>query len=182
MSSSIQEPWRSFLGEIDKLCTEPIDLHCFGGFVVTNLYGISRSTNDLDVLSITPRTHLDKLLSIAGRNSSLHRTYGVYLEFVRIMTLPENYEQRLTEIFSSDFRNLKLLALDPYDLCLSKLERNIARDREDVLHLARSNEIDLAILKERYYEEMRPYLGDPGREDKTLNLWIEMIEEARNRQ
>ena len=72
-----------------------------------------------------------------------------------------------------------LLALDPYDLALTKLERNIERDRSDVRYLARSVPFDLAVLKERYLTELRPYLGNPKREDLTLKLWIEAIEEER---
>ena len=67
----------------------------------------------------------------------------------------------------------------PYDLALSKLERNIQRDRDDVRHLARSVPLDLEVLKERYEKELRWQLGNPEREDLTLKLWIEMIEEDR---
>jgi hypothetical protein len=59
------------------------------------------------------------------------------------------------------------------------LERNIERDRSDVRYLARSVPFDLAVLKERYLTELRPYLGNPKREDLTLKLWIEAIEEER---
>lgn len=38
---------------------------------------------------------------------------------------------------------------------------------------------DLDILKQRYHEELRIYLGNPEREDLTLQLWLEMIEESR---
>jgi hypothetical protein len=43
--------------------------------------------------------------------------------------------------------------------------------------LARSIPLDLEILKERYEKELRWQLGNPEREDLTLKLWIEMIEE-----
>lgn len=62
--------------------------------------------------------------------------------------MPENYEDRLTEIRPKVFKHLRLLALDPYDLALSKLERNIQRDRDDGMHLARTVPFDLEVLKE----------------------------------
>ena len=37
--------------------------------------------------------------------------------------------------------------------------------------------LDIETLRARY-EEMRPYLSNPDREDLTLRLWIEAIEEA----
>jgi hypothetical protein len=44
------EPWRSFFVEVDALLREEIQLHCCGGFVVTQLYGVARSTSDVDFL------------------------------------------------------------------------------------------------------------------------------------
>ena len=71
------------------------------------------------------------------------------------------------------------MALDPYDLALSKLERNSQKDRDDVRFLARSIPLDLRILQERYTSEMRWQLGLPAREDLTLQLWLEAIREDR---
>jgi hypothetical protein len=95
--------------------------------------------------------------------------------------VPENYKERLSEIFPRVFKHLHLLALDPYDLALSKLERNIQRDRDDVKHLAKIVPFDLEVLKRRYQKELRWQLGNPDREDLTLRLWIEAIEEERSR-
>jgi hypothetical protein len=72
------------------------------------------------------------------------------------------------------------VALDPYDIGLSKLERNIQRDRDDIRHLARVIPFDLAALRERFQKELRWQLGNPTREDLTLQLWIEAIQEGRN--
>jgi hypothetical protein len=46
-------------------------------------------------------------------------------------------------------------------------------------HPAQSVPLDLNILQERYNTELRWQLGNPEREDLTLRLWTEMIEEAR---
>jgi len=88
-------------------------------------------------------------------------------------------EGRLSEVYPQAFRRLRLFALDPYDLALSKLERNIQRDRDDVRFLARTIPFDLEILQERYRKELRWQLGNPAREDLTLKLWIEIIQENR---
>jgi hypothetical protein len=64
-------------------------------------------------------------------------------------------------------------SLRRHDLALSKTERNIQRDRDDVQHLARTAPSDLAVLKDRYQNEPRRQLGNPEREDLTLRLWIE---------
>jgi len=74
---------------------------------------------------------------------------------------------------------LRLFALEPHDLALSKPERNRDRDREDVKYLFRSRYLNLETLQERYRLELRPYLANPyGREDLTLRLWVEMLSET----
>ncbi|MGH9946194.1 MAG: DUF6036 family nucleotidyltransferase [Pyrinomonadaceae bacterium] len=177
IEDTIHEPWRSFLRKLDKIVDEVTQLHCMGGFVVTQIYGYDRKTRDIDVLSIMPKNVA--LIDNAGKGSLLHKECGIYLDKVGVATVPENYEDRLIEIYSDKFELLRLLAFDPYDIALAKIERNIDRDRDDVRFLARTIPFDLSVLKQRYYDELRPYLAIPEREDLTLRLWIEMIEEER---
>ena len=58
-------------------------------------------------------------------------------------------------------------------------ERNTQRDRDDVKLLAQKVPFDLSALKTGYEKDLRPILGNPKREDLTLRLWIEAIEEER---
>jgi hypothetical protein len=152
-----------------------------GGFVISMVYGFSRPTGDLDVLEIAPREIGKPVLEVGMLGGPLHKKYKIYLDHVGVAHVPEDYEERLTEIFPKVFKHLRLFALDPYDLALSKLERNIQRDRDDVMHLARTVPIDLEVLKDRYQEELRWQLGNPEREDLTLRLWIEAIQEGRGK-
>jgi uncharacterized nucleotidyltransferase DUF6036 len=176
MPLEIPAPWGAFLKDLDRELVKPVELHCLGGFVVTMLYGLVRPTADIDVLAFRPQMDLNPL---AGLGSSLHRKHRIYVQRVTVLeAYPEDYEDRLTEMFPGAFRNLRLLALDPYDLALTKLRRNSQRDREDVLHLANAVPLDIGTLRARY-EEMRPCLGNPEREDLTLRLWIEAIQETR---
>src|SRR5229473_3395345 len=180
LGESIPEPWHSFLRELDSSVHEDIRLDCMGGFIVSIVYGFSRPTGDLDVLEIAPKDAGRPMLELGRQGGALHKKYKIYLDHVGVAHVPENYEDRLTEIFPKVFKHLRLLALDPYDLALSKLERNIQRDRDDVKHLAKSVPFDLAVLKERYQKELRWQLGNPESEDLTLRLWIEAIEEERS--
>jgi hypothetical protein len=141
------------------------------------VYGFSRPTGDLDVLEIAPRDAGRPVLELGMQGGALHKKYKIYLDHVGVAHVPENYEDRLTEIFPKAFKHLCLLALDPYDLALSKLERNIQRHRDDVKHLARTVPLDPEVLKYRYQKELRWQLGNPEREDLTLQLWIEAIQE-----
>jgi hypothetical protein len=174
------EPWHSFLRELDALTTGPVHFQCLGGFVVTQLYGLKRSTGDLDVLSIAPVEQRKELLEKGGKGSTLHKRYKLYLDYVGVASIPYEYESRLIKMYPGAYKHIRLFALDPYDIALSKLCRNIARDREDVLYLARHVPFDLKLLQERYAAELRPDLtGIPENQDAILRLWIEMIQEDR---
>jgi hypothetical protein len=175
----IPEPWFSFLRELDALATESVRMDCIGGFVVTVLYGLTRATADVDVLEIAPRSAADAFCKVAMLGGPSFQKYGIYLDRVTVAQPPYEYESRLEEMFPGTFRHLRLMALDPYDLALTKLERNIERDRNDVRYSARALPFDLDLLRERYQAEHRPFLGNPKREDLTLKLWIEAIMEDR---
>ena len=104
----------------------------------------------------------------------------MYIDWVGVAVVSENYEERLIEMFPGAYRHLRLMALDPYDLALSKLERNGQKDRDDVRFLARSVPLDLEILEQRYFAELRWQLARPEQEDLTLRLWVEMIREEQS--
>ena len=118
----------------------------------------------------------DDIQSLAGLGSKLHRKYRLYMQYVGIATIPAEYAARMTRMFpSSPWKHLSLFALDATDIALSKLERNADRDREDVVRLAHAGLIEPGTLKQRYAEELRPYLlSKLSWHDKTLELWIEM--------
>jgi hypothetical protein len=116
MSSDLQppEPWCSFLRDLDDALQSPARLDCIGGFVVTQLYGLDRPTADVDVIELAPREASEALMEIALQGGPLHRKHRIYLDRVGVAAIPENYEERLTEMFPEAFRHLRLMALDPY--------------------------------------------------------------------
>ena len=61
-------------------------------------------------------------------------------------------------MFPGRFKKLKILAADPYDLVLSKLERNSPKDQGDAEYLAKTVPLDPKILRDRYEKELRPDL------------------------
>jgi hypothetical protein len=145
-----------------------------GRFAVVEAYGLARATADPDVIAVLPYPTTALLVDIAGKESTLRRRYNLYLDVVTVATTPENYESRLTALYPSCWRHLRLFVLEPDDLALSKLERNFERDRTDVQHLARSGYLQASILLKRYHQEMRPYVIDNlSWHDQTLAMWVE---------
>src|SRR5258707_13317962 len=60
------EPWRSFFAEVDSRLREDVHLHCCGGFVVIQLYGVARTTSDVDFLAVVPNVR-SELTQIAAK-------------------------------------------------------------------------------------------------------------------
>jgi Nucleotidyltransferase of unknown function (DUF6036) len=176
----IPKPWGAFLRDLDDIATAAVDFHCIGGFVVNMKFGFSsRQTFDIDVLAITPNTQRQEFLQNAAKGSVLHRKHGVYLDLVTVIqAYPEDYDQRLTEIYSGQLKKIRLFAVEPHDLALMKLERNAERDRVDVMFLASQGLVTASELERRYRAEMRSYIGVPERStDITLQLWVSMMKE-----
>jgi hypothetical protein len=180
MPQQLLDPWKSFFDEIDVALHQEVTFQCLGGFVAKVQYDLARDTSDVDVLPIATNKEIDAVINKATQYASLHKKYGVYLQVVGVVMLPEDYESRLVEMFPGAFKHLRLLALDPYDLALSKIERNSQRDRDDVKHLARVVPFDLEVLRKRFEDELRPNLAIPEREALTLRLWIDAINEERS--
>lgn len=178
MSETLREPWHGFLHELDSLLTTSTDLHCLSGFVIGELYDLTRTTADLDVISVTG-TSLATLQKLAGRDTPLHKRHQVYLDIVTVATVPDHYEERLLEWAPGEFQHLHLKVMERHDLVLAKLARNLDRDREDVRRLATGPGLDGRLMKRRYQSELRHQLSRPERDDLTLDLWLGMIQEVR---
>jgi hypothetical protein len=174
MLDDLRSPWKEFLADLDSMLPERLELHCLGGFAVVAAYGLPRSTNDLDYFSLIPRSRARDLEEIAGEGSPLARKHKVHVHQAAVASMPEGDQDRLKELFPGRFKNLRLFVPDPYDIILSKLSRNEARDREDVKFLASTQNLDSSVLKKRYHDELRVNLIGPlERHDATLRFWLE---------
>ncbi len=76
MPTELTEPWKSFLAEVDSRLKEAVYLHCLGGFVLTTVYGLPRTTADVDVVAIASLSSCRDLITVAGKGSELHIRYG----------------------------------------------------------------------------------------------------------
>ena len=173
-------PWAEFLEELDALLLEQVQLRCIGGFVVSLFHGLPRVTGDVDYYSVLPSHCVRTLREMAGPESKLAKKYKLHLPHLAVNTMPEDWEARLVELFPGRLKNLHLYAPDPYDLILSKLERNSSKDRDDVAYLAQTLHLNPQLLRERYVKELRPYLASEGRHDLILKLWIDACFQSAN--
>ena len=165
--------WNAFLSDVDGLLRTSVELHCLGGFVLAALYGLPRPTGDVDYIAAIPSNTVTDMDSIARQGSALARKYGLYFQHVTVADVPEGYADRLAELFPGQFARLRMLALEVHDLVLAKLVRNSPVDLEDAKFLAKTGKLDETVLRQRYEQELRPYLANESRHDLTLNLCLD---------
>ena len=168
------EPWRSFLTELDRFLDDSVDFHCIGGFVISQFYGLGRETADLDILRVIPKYIVERITEVAGRGSQLQKRHRVCIDYIQVANYPDSYESRLVRVFPN-WKNIRLWALEPHDLALTKLERSSERDIQDVMYLAQAGLIRPDILLKRFETEMEPYVvgRTPTWHRSTLDIWIE---------
>jgi len=129
----------------------PADFHCIGGFVVSQIYGFARETADLDVLTVNPPEAAE-----------------------RVVNYPDDYESRLVRVFPI-WPNVRLWALGPHDLALTKSERSNDRDIRDVMYLAQAGLITRDALISRFETELEPFITGrtPAWHRSTLKMWVD---------
>ena len=174
---ALPKPWPDFLKEVDDQLSQKVDLQCIGGFVLTALHAIPRSTDDLDYIAAIPRQAAEEIERIAGKGSALCRKYRLYLQRVGIADLPEDYESRIQEL-KLNLEKLKLWALDPYDLLLSKVTRNSPKDQDDAKRVIFTLKLDFKTFHDRWEKELAPLVSNRRRHDLTIELWKEYFPDA----
>ena len=108
------EPWDSFLKELDMAINTPVRLDCIGGFVVTQFYGLDRPTADVDVIELAPRESAETVMALALRGGPLSRRYLIYIDRVAVAAVPDNYEDRLVEMFPGAYQHLAGRLSEPF--------------------------------------------------------------------
>lgn len=163
------QSWRGFLTEFDSVLPCEVKFICSGGFVIEYYGSTSRPTKDLDFYQSTPRSY-GGWESLGGKRSELGRKHHVHIDSA-CFNVPIGYENRLREMFPNRFKNLRLYALDPYDLILSKLHRDKDKDRQDAIFLFKQFNLDIETLKDRY-----SLLSDiSSATDATFDFWLTLF-------
>lgn len=94
---------------------------------------------------------------------------------VSVVHYPADYQDRLVRAFPF-WTKVRLWALEPHDLALTKLERRNDRDIQDVIFLAQAGLMTREVLVSRFEAEWQPYVTGrtPTWNLTTLQMWIEV--------
>ncbi|OGR69925.1 MAG: hypothetical protein A2089_11265 [Elusimicrobia bacterium GWD2_63_28] len=177
MNRPAETEFLEFFRELDALL--PLEkpsckatLYLFGGAVSVIAYGSRRATLDIDAY-IEDRALRGKLLKWAGSGSELEKRHGLYLHAANtelmLLETPE-WKERSVQILCGKLRNIRLMAISPEDLVLSKLSRYNDRDREDIRFLITKHRLKAGKLIGYYKSARKYFVGDLCALDLTFNI------------
>ena len=136
------------------------------------LLGSPRLTIDIDFVGddVHPAP-LHKTIMQIAREMKIH-VEPVPLD--RFIPLPKDSEERVVRI--GQFGNLEVFVADPYSIALSKLDRGLDTDFDDLVFLVQNNYVDIRELENM----LREALPHSRKYDLDPNI-LEHLQELRNR-
>lgn len=140
----------AWLKEIDKKLNTDIVLIAVGGTAMT-LLGLKSSTIDIDFcLSSKDEKEFESVLD------KKFRVDLFFDGFIFSEQLPDDYQEISKDIL--ELKNIKLKALNPIDIVITKCARLNARDEEDISAIAKY--VDKQKLLERFELVVKTYAGN----------------------
>lgn len=142
---------------------EKVELRLIGSAALMLQAGYERGTKDSDILETSSISGpvKEKLLSLAGKGSSLHTKYGIYLDIV-CEALPFLPQRPLFHPFTAirGLKHCQLSVLDITDVVVSKLKRFNANDVTDIRAVAAKQLLKPARLSRRFRDAADCYSTD----------------------
>jgi len=132
----------SILTTLGKQLPPASQLFLIGGSALT-LLGSERPSLDIDFVGddVHPN-ELHRMIMDKAKEMKL-QVDAVPIE--RFIPLPDGNEQR--NIFIGQFANLDVYVIDPYSIALSKVDRGLLTDFDDIIFLIKKNHITLEELE-----------------------------------
>lgn len=126
-----------------KTSSDPLDLKVIGAGALALLADLNRGTRDNDVLETEQVGAASKrLLEIGGPRSDLAKRHGLFIELVPqgMPFLPQGPRYIIPPGLEA-LRSIRVLALHPVEVAISKLKPFRAHDVADIADLARQNRL-----------------------------------------
>lgn len=131
--------------------------------------GYERGTKDGDILRTRDvDSSLEKeILEVAGKGSSMHRQYRMYIDLVAepVPFLPRVPRYRQVTEFGGQLRKFDVLALDVTDVVVSKLKRFSVNDVKDISAMVALGRVPHERLLERFKSAVDAWWMDARAED-----------------
>ena len=172
------------ISKLNEFSGMPMDIYAVGGTALT-LLGLKDSTRDIDfnIDSSKGYAEAEKLFLRMGFKkigpTKWETDIGFFIDFYQegyifSVQLPADYEKTSIEI--RNFGKIRLLAINPYDIIITKLGRSDSKDFDDIKTILMKERINLGKLADRYIRTMENSLVPNARENMLILLRKRMLE------
>jgi hypothetical protein len=150
---------------IDARLKKKINLFVIGGASAIIGYNVTKATNDVDI-----EGNIDEELNIIFLEEAKKLKMDLYLSSRGgVFFPPEGYRTRAK---FKDFKknNLRVWYLDKYDLAISKIERGLEKDYEDIERVNAKSPFELDRLIQIFNDEYINVIATGNKREKMMNL------------
>ncbi len=128
-----KEQLKTLFARIDTRLSEDTNIYIIGGAAAILGYNVTKETNDVDIDGVIPQ-EFEKAFDSEVKALKL----DLHLSRVGVFSPPEGYRERAK---FEDFpkKKLRVWYLDQYDLAISKIDRGIEKDYEDIARIHEQN-------------------------------------------
>ncbi|MCW8927143.1 MAG: DUF6036 family nucleotidyltransferase [Xanthomonadales bacterium] len=170
MDQYLAEDLIAFLKVTDRHLVKRYDLIIIGGAAASIAYGVTRTTSDIDLANEIP-AELEKAMELARTETG----FSIPISHVGVFEPPYNYENRISQLDKSDFKNLRLFVPERHDLALMKMVRGYENDIQAIEEIHQAAPFEFDILVDRFMNEMTQAIGRPGEIRLNFLLMIETL-------
>lgn len=173
-----KEQLMDLIGKLNEFSAMRIDIFAVGGTALT-LLGLKDSTRDIDFNIDSEKGYkkIEKLFGQMGFKkigpNKWETDIGFFIDlfqsgYIFCVQLPDGYQKMSKEI--RNFGRIRLLAISPYDIIITKLGRSESKDFDDIKTILTKEKINLGKLAGRYIGAMENSLVPDARENMLLLL------------
>lgn len=169
MGTVTKEQIKIIFSKVDQRLSKNIDLYIIGGMSAILGYNVVKETNDVDVDG-----HIDSDFNRIFAEEAKSLNLDLYLSSKGVFHPPDGYKQRCQ---FEDFPNKKLRVwyLNQYDLAISKIDRGIGKDFEDIERVHKNSPFEFDKLIEIFNEEYINVSAIGNLKEKKMNL-VDLVE------
>jgi hypothetical protein len=164
MGTVSKENLKKLFAAVDQRLKTNLDLFIIGGASAILGYNVIKETNDVDVDG-----GIDPGFNQLFQEEAAKLKLDLYLSSKGVFSPPDHYRERMkSETFSK--KRLRVWYLDQYDLAISKIDRGIEKDFEDIKRVHQKSPFEQAKLISIFNAEYINVSAIGNKRDKMMNL------------
>lgn len=169
MGTVTKQQLRDLFERVDQHLKKTVNIYLIGGAAAILGYNVAKETNDIDVDG-TIDLDFKKIFDEEVRSLGL----DLYLSSKGVFSPPDGYRERY-EFEDFPQKRLRVWYLNQYDLAISKIDRGIGKDFEDIQQVHKKKPFEYEKLLQIFNDEYIHISSIGSPREKIMNL-IDLVD------